>query len=185
MIEKEIKYKVTEEQFLSLQQDFSNECEEFYTEINYIFSSPALEEGTVLRVRELTTHDFFGGFDSPVTTYLITYKGKATVDSDGFKSREESELTVKDNPIALFEKLGYTVTLVYEKRRREIILNPFTDEDSQLVQFDELPFGFYIETENVKVEEFSKLEVEKLSYPELTIKHGEALLGVTWAKFSE
>jgi adenylate cyclase class 2 len=77
---------------------------------------------------------------------IITYKGPKTKGQGGaYKSREEIELTVDsyDNAIALLSRLGYHITLSFQKKRETWTLN-----DAEIV-LDELPppLGTFAEIE--------------------------------------
>lgn len=87
------------------------------------------EEKRLLRLRE----------DDQVR---ITYKDNARYEG-GVVTRTEIELTCDDFSMArmLFESLGYQVTMIYEKYRREFRIGDV------IVTLDELPFGDFVEIE--------------------------------------
>ena len=87
----------------------------------------------------------------------------------------------------IIEKLGYRLSVVYEKHRKAWHLG-----DVEVV-LDELPFGYYMEIEGSmkdisKVEKLLKagdLEVEARGYPRLTLKYGKQNGEVTEARFAK
>jgi adenylate cyclase class 2 len=104
------------------------------------------------RVREINLR-----FDTPVgdltrsyrvlrlrqdTEARLTYKGPGQV-QDGVRARQELEFTVSnfDTARALFEALGYQVSVMYEKYRATYTL------DNVLVTLDEMPYGDFAEIE--------------------------------------
>lgn len=76
------------------------------------------------------------------TANRVTYKGPGEV-KDGVSVRTEIEFVVEDfdNAQALFEALGYQVSMIYEKYRTAYELN------GVLVTLDEMPFGDFTEIE--------------------------------------
>jgi len=89
-----------------------------------------------LRIR--VNHDPQSGSD----TYVVTYKGPRA--AGPVKSREELEICVDhlNCAVALFERLGYTQTLKFEKRRETWRLDRCT------VVLDQLPqLGCFVEVE--------------------------------------
>jgi adenylate cyclase class 2 len=72
----------------------------------------------------------------------VTYKGPDT-DLKGVRSRQEIEFSVDDfeSARALFEALGYHVSVAYEKHRATYSL------DHVLVMLDQLPYGDFAEIE--------------------------------------
>ncbi len=73
----------------------------------------------------------------------VTYKGKPVPGKH--KSREELELSVADAPTmaAIFERLGYSPVLRYEKYRTEYRL----ERGLGMAMLDETPVGTYLELE--------------------------------------
>jgi adenylate cyclase, class 2 len=101
-------------------------------ELNLRFDTPAGEldrSRRVLRLRKDTAN-------------RVTYKGPGSL-LDGVRSRQEIEFTVGDfeSARALFEALGYRVSMVYEKYRSVYSL------DNVLVSLDQLPYGDFTEIE--------------------------------------
>ena len=76
------------------------------------------------------------------TEARLTYKGPSE-NSDGVRIREEIEFTVSDfqKARALFESLGYQISLIYEKFRTMYDL-----KDVHVV-LDEMPYGKFVEIE--------------------------------------
>jgi adenylate cyclase class 2 len=74
----------------------------------------------------------------------LTYKGAGKV-IDGVSARTEIEFSVDrfDQAQALFEALGYQVSMIYEKFRTAYDLN------GTLVTLDEMPFGNFAEIEGI------------------------------------
>jgi len=73
---------------------------------------------------------------------ILTYKGVST-DDHGARSRVEIQTQVEDFEATrrLFEALGYSVVMTYEKYRREYAWN-----DTR-ISLDEMPYGLFIEIE--------------------------------------
>jgi adenylate cyclase class 2 len=76
------------------------------------------------------------------TAARVTYKGPGQV-IGGVKVRQELEFTVSDfdTAKALFEALGYRVSVMYEKYRRVYVF------EAVLVTLDEMPYGNFVEVE--------------------------------------
>jgi adenylate cyclase class 2 len=118
----------------------------------------------------------------------LTYKEKLSTNSD-FKHQIEFETTVSDADAAenIIEKLGYKLSVVYEKHRRS-----WRYKNVEVV-LDELPFGFYMEIEGSKKDILivekqlgaDKLEVEARGYPRLTLRYGKDRNGVVESRFSK
>jgi adenylate cyclase class 2 len=134
-------------------------------EENIIFTGGVLnEKQAVLRLRKIDSRT------------ILTYKERIPTESD-IKHQIEYETEVKDlEPVfKIFEALGFTRSLVYEKQRRtwrfgevEIVL-------------DKLPFGLYMEIEGPvdairkaeKLLDIAHLEPVHETYPQLTAKFGK------------
>jgi adenylate cyclase class 2 len=108
-------------------------------ETNTFFDTPTrslLKEDRGLRLR--TNKNLASG----QSTHIITYKGPRA--PGAVKKREEIEVSV-GNPseaMSLFEALGYSVTLSFEKRRETWQLDDCT------IELDDLPrLGTYLEIE--------------------------------------
>jgi adenylate cyclase class 2 len=102
-------------------------------EINLRFDTPSGDlrrSSQVLRLRRDTAD-------------RVTYKGP-DVELDGVRARREIEYTVDDfeSARALFEALGYQVSVIYEKYRATYSL------DEVLVTLDQLPYGDFAEIES-------------------------------------
>ncbi|HEV7645843.1 MAG TPA: class IV adenylate cyclase [Pyrinomonadaceae bacterium] len=119
---------------------------------------------------------------------LLTYKERLPTQS-GIKHQIEHETMVEDFAAALqiFESLGFTRSLVYEKKRRT-----WRFDDVEVV-LDELPFGLYMEIEGT-VEAIEKTEkllgIETLeavheTYPQLTARSGKRNGEVIEARFDK
>jgi adenylate cyclase class 2 len=144
-------------------------------EENLIFTGGALnDKQTVLRLRRIGEKT------------LLTYKERLPSRS-GIKHQIEHETEVDDFDAALqiFESLGFTRSLVYEKKRRT-----WRFDDVEVV-LDELPFGLYMEIEGT-VEAIEKAEkllgIEALeavheTYPQLTAKFGKRNGEIMEARF--
>ncbi|MBA2335334.1 MAG: class IV adenylate cyclase [Blastocatellia bacterium] len=144
-------------------------------EENYLHRGGLLDErSAVLRLRKI------GG----VT--LLTYKEKFRNDDD-IKHKIEFETVVADVDAmeSIIEKLGYRLSVIYEKHRKTW---HFRDVE---VVLDELPFGLYMEIEGTiehiakaeKVLEIRDLEPEARGYPRLTLKFGKMIGDVAEARF--
>ena len=119
----------------------------------------------------------------------LTYKEKVPTEND-FKHQIEFETDVSnvDATESIIEKLGYKLSVVYEKHRKAWQFNNVE------VVLDELPFGYYMEIEG-DVEDI--LTVEKLlgadlftpetrGYPRLSLKYGKANeAGVIESRFAK
>jgi len=118
----------------------------------------------VLRLRRVGKHGF------------LTFKQRAPTNSD-IKYRQEDETQVADADAmdAILKDLGYTPSLVYEKRRITWELG-----NGEIV-VDDLPFGLFMEIEGPEAEineieqklDIQDLKVEHATYPTLTRIHGK------------
>ena len=145
-------------------------------EENYLHKGGVLDEKpSVLRLRKT---------DGKAT---LTYKDKTTYDGD-FKHQTEFETIVSDVDAMenIIQKLGYTLSIVYEKHRKAWHFGPVE------VVLDELPFGYFMEiegdmadiTEAEELLEVGDLEVEPRGYPSMTTKFGKLTKrGVYEARF--
>jgi len=134
-------------------------------EENIIYTGGALnEKQAVLRLRRIAQKT------------ILTYKERLPTASD-IKHQIEYETEVADLAAVLkiFEALGFTRSLVYEKQRRTWHMGEVE------VVLDKLPFGLYMEIEG-DIEAIKKaeklLEIEALepvheTYPQLTAKFGK------------
>jgi adenylate cyclase class 2 len=167
-IEIEKKYRLTREERERLmvrlrESGAAHEGEEF--EENTLYAGGNLDVSRqVLRLRRV------GGRG------ILTYKERFVSES-AIKQHREDETGVEDveSLIAILDALGYTPTLVYEKRRAT-----WQWKGGEIV-LDELPFGLFVEIEgeeNVinEVEQLlglNETEAEMSTYPELARQHGE------------
>ena len=108
---------------------------------------------------------------------LFTYKERVENQPESdFKHKIEFETVVSDVDATerIIEKLGYKLSVVYEKHRKSWHLSNVE------VVLDELPFGYYMEIEGSiddilaaeKLLEIEDLEPEARGYPRLTAKFG-------------
>lgn len=179
-IEIEKKYKIDKKLLVELTAKLGELGAEFAYETfeeNFLHRGGLLDgRAAVLRLRKTESR----------TT--LTYKEKVTTEGE-FKHQIEFETDVTDVDAteSIIEKLGYKLSVIYEKHRKawhfrkvEIVL-------------DELPFGYYMEIEGEKDD---ILEVEKLlgadvfepetrGYPRLSAKHGKLIDGITQSRFAK
>lgn len=164
----EKKYRLNGEQRAELlrrleETDAVLEGEEF--EENTIYSGRDLDPRlSVLRLRRV------GG------RAILTYKERFPSVS-AIKHQREDETRVEDaNALeAILDALGYSPTLVYEKRR---MTWRFSGAEAVI---DELPFGLFLEIEGeeeaiIEIETrlgLCEAEAEMATYPELTERYGE------------
>lgn len=177
-IEIEKKYRLSREQTVELTDRLDAAGGEFLyerLEENLLYRGGILDErNAVLRVRKAETSAF------------LTYKERAGVDG-GAKERIEFESEISDPAAVLeiVERLGFRLSLVYEKRREA-----WRFANCEVV-LDELPFGYFMEIEGSTVDILAAekllgiedLAVESGTYPSLTVKHGEDKNGVIEARF--
>ncbi|MFZ1702276.1 MAG: class IV adenylate cyclase [Pyrinomonadaceae bacterium] len=179
-IEIEKKYKLDKKMIVqftrklrSLDATFSYET----FEENYLHRGGLLDgRAAVLRLRKTETR----------TT--LTYKEKVPTEND-FKHQIEFETEVSDVDATehIIEKLGYKLSVIYEKHRKSWHLGNVE------VVLDELPFGYFMEIEGsiediLEAEKLlgaDKLEPEARGYPRLTLKHGKSVDGVMEARFAK
>lgn len=178
MIEVEKKFRLTKRQrdaVLKRLPVIGAELEGEDFEENTLFNGVALEVGTcVLRLRRV---------DGKAT---LTYK-KALPGISSIKQRREEETQVEDPEAmeAILVALGFTPSLVYEKRRQTWRLG-----NAEIV-IDVLPFGLFMEIEgrvsDIRAAErklgLKGLKAESATYPQLTRKHGKVFDGLIEARF--
>ena len=177
-IEIEKKYLLTAEKYSGLISALKGTGAEFAGEDfeeNIIFTGGSLhDKQAVLRLRRIGKKT------------LLTYKERIPSRS-GIKHQIEHETEVGDFDAALqiFESLGFTRSLVYEKKRRT-----WRFDDAEVV-LDELPFGLYMEIEGA-VEAIEKAEkllgIEALetvheTYSQLTARFGRKNGEIIEARF--
>ena len=147
-------------------------------EENYLHRGGLLDErNSVLRLRK--------------TDQRTTFTYKERVQSEGdFKHQIEFETEVSDVEATegIIEKLGYKLSVIYEKHRKTWHLGNVE------VVLDELPFGYYMEIEGpiddiIETEKLlgaEDLEPEARGYPRLTTKFGKLKKdGVFEARFDK
>ncbi len=178
MIEVEKKYRLTIRQRDAvlrrlLQIGAKPRGEEF--EENTLYSGEALKGGSsVLRLRRAGK------------TATLTYKERFAT-SSSIKHQREDETGVSD-PVAMdaiLDVLGFTPSLVYEKRRQTWRLGK-----AEIV-VDELPFGLFMEIEGSEDEiraterklGLKGLRTEHATYPQLAEKHGTRYGNLIEARF--
>lgn len=166
-IEIEKKYRIDKKRLVELTARLAELGAAFSHEVfeeNYLHRGGVLDgQEAVLRLRKT---------DSKT---LLTYKEKIGIEND-FKQQIEFETEVSDVYAAesIIEKLGYKLSVVYEKHRKSWQLG-----DVEVV-LDELPFGYYMEIEGemddiLEAEKLlgaEDLEPEARGYPRLTLKYG-------------
>ena len=178
-IEIEKKYRIDKRKLVELTARLAElgatfSCDSF--EENYLHRGGRLDpNNSVLRLRKTDTRT------------MLTYKEKLDTDDD-FKHQIEFETIVSDADAAenIIQKLGYKLSVVYEKHRRS-----WRYKNVEVV-LDELPFGYYMEIEGsmkdiLIVEKqlgADKLEVEARGYPRLTLKYGKDRNGVMESRFT-
>jgi adenylate cyclase class 2 len=177
-IEIEKKYRLTKEQSDTLRRRLPKigaalQGKEF--EENTLYGGKGLAVGrSVLRLRRVGDGA------------ILTYKKRLTTSSSIKRQREDE--TQVDDPEALsaiLRALGFTPSLVYEKRRETWVLGK-----AEIV-IDELPFGLFMEIEGTQRDiravetklAVKNLKAENLSYPQLTLENGKKTRGVIEARF--
>ncbi len=166
-IEIEKKYKLSKKRLVELTAKLGELDAEFAYETfeeNYLHRGGLLDgRSAVLRLRKTAEKT------------LLTYKERVASESD-FKHQIEFETEVSDVEATehIIEKLGYRLSVVYEKHRKSWHLGNVE------VVLDELPFGYYMEIEGAiedildaeNLLEIGDLEPEARGYPRLTTKFG-------------
>lgn len=180
-IEIEKKYRLDKKRLVELTAKLGELGAEFAYETfeeNYLHRGGVLDElGAVLRIRKTKEKT------------VLTYKEKVASEND-FKHQIEFETIVSDVDAteSIIEKLGYTLSVIYEKHRKAWHLGKVE------VVLDELPFGYYMEIEGeinaiLKAEKqlgVRDLETESRGYPRLTLKFGtERKDGVFESRFAK
>jgi adenylate cyclase class 2 len=177
-IEVEKKYRLTREGRASLVERLRGsgatfEGDEF--EENTLYAGGQLDSGRqVLRLRRVGGHA------------VLTFKERGAATSSVKRYRED-ETAVEDaaGMADILAALGYTPSLVYEKRRATWQLS-----GAEIV-VDELPFGLFLEIEGeehiiAEIEELlglTEAEAEMSTYPELARRHGEKRGDLIEARF--
>lgn len=146
-------------------------------EENYLHRGGLLDvSNSVLRLRKTETRT------------ILTYKEKVET-ADDFKHQIEFETEVSDVNAteSIIEKLGYKLSVIYEKHRKAWHIGNVE------VVLDELPFGYYMEIEGPmedilateKLLGAENLEAETRGYPRLTLKYGKLVGEVTESRFAK
>ena len=177
-IEIEKKYRTDKKRLVELTAKLGELGAEFAYETfeeNYLHRGGLLDVvGAVLRLRKTDKRT------------ILTYKEKVASATD-FKHQIEFETEVSDVNAAenIIEKLGYKLSVVYEKHRKAWRLGGVE------VVLDELPFGYFMEIEGEiddilaaeKLLDIEDLEPEIRGYPRLTLKYGRSINGVMESRF--
>lgn len=146
-------------------------------EENYLHRGGSLDErNSVLRLRKTNGRTTF------------TYKERLP-DRRNFKHQIEFETEVSDADATenIIGKMGYRLSVVYEKHRRSWHLGNVE------IVLDELPFGYYMEIEGPiedileaeKLLGIEDLKTESRGYPRLTLKYGREVDGVFESRFDK
>jgi adenylate cyclase class 2 len=179
MIEVEKKFRLTKRQrdaVLKRLPEIGARLEREDFEENTLYDGEALHDGgaCVLRLRRV------GGRST------LTFKRRLP-GASAIKQQREEETVVGDPDAmaAILEALGFTASLVYEKRRQTWRLG-----QTEIV-IDVLPFGLFMEIEG-RANEIKSVErklamkglrAENATYPQLTAKHGKRYEGLIEARF--
>ncbi len=177
-LEIEKKYRLTKRQRASVLQRLTEIGASLLGaefEVNTLYSGAELEVGkSILRLRRVG--------DKATLTYKERFPGGA------IKYQREDETVVND-PNAMKKilgALGFKPSLLYEKRRETWTLGKIE------IVIDELPFGLFMEIEGsekgIRSTErkigLKDLKVEPLTYPQLTLKHGQRKGKVIESRFT-
>jgi adenylate cyclase class 2 len=147
--------------------------EEF--EENTIYAGGELSNGScILRLRRV------GG--RATLTYKKRLPGAAAIKQ---QREDETGVTDPDAMEAILDALGFTPSLVYEKRRQTWVLG------ATEIVVDVLPFGLFMEIEGranaIRAVErklaVKGLRAEHATYPQLTAKHGKRYDGLIESRF--
>jgi adenylate cyclase class 2 len=134
-------------------------------EVNIIYSNPTLQlENAILRLRR--TGD---------RSILAFKKRLSSVSPIKRQLEEETEVADADSTERILLRLGFTPSLVYEKRRQT-----WKHGDTEIA-IDELPFGWFMEIEGEESDiervevalAIDELQSEEATYPQLTRTHGK------------
>jgi len=178
MIEVEKKFRLTKRQrdtLLKRLPEIGAELEGEDFEENTLYDGEALRDGgCVLRLRRV------GG--RATLTFKRRLPGKSAI-----KQQREDETVVEDPEAmaAILDALGFTPSLVYEKRRQTWRIG-----QTEIV-IDELPFGLFMEIEGSQKEirsverklAMKDLRAEHATYPQLSAKHGKRYDGLIEVRF--
>jgi adenylate cyclase, class 2 len=179
-IEIEKKYRIDKKRLVELTARLG--------ELDATFLHETFEENYLHRGGQLEEKLAFLRLRKTDTINILTYKEKVVTNGD-FKHQIEFETNVSDVEATehIIEKLGYKLSVVYEKHRKAWQLGNVE------IVLDELPFGYYMEIEGsmkdiLKAEKMLKadeLEVEARGYPRLTLKYGTQNGDVMEARFAK
>ena len=179
-IETEKKYRLDKRRLVELTAKLSD--------IGATFAGETFEENYLHRGGRLEERDAFLRLRKTGEISILTYKEKIRGET-GYKHQIEHETNVSDvdEMEHIIERLGYRLSIVYEKHRKTWHFG------SVEVVLDELPFGYYMEIEGAiedieaaeKTLRVDDLEIEQRGYPRLTQKYGTELGEVTEARFSK
>lgn len=157
-------------------------------ELGAVFSYETFEENYLHRGGLLDGRNAVLRLRKTDARTILTYKEKVPTEND-FKHQIEFETDVSDVDAteSIIEKLGYKLSVIYEKHRKAWRLNNVE------VVLDELPFGYFMEIEGsmediTTVEKLlgaDHLEPESRGYPRLTLKFGQLINGVTESRFEK
>lgn len=157
-------------------------------DLNAVFTNDVFEENYLHRGGLLDERNAVLRLRKTGDKTLLTYKEKVGSATD-FKHKIEFETIVADVDAteSIIEKLGYKLSVVYEKHRKSWHLGNVE------VVLDEVPFGYYMEIEgsmeDILVAEkllgADKLEPETRGYPRLTLKYGKNINGVFESRFEK
>lgn len=178
-IEIEKKYKIDKKLLVELTARLGELGAEFAYETfeeNYLHRGGLLDgKSATLRVRKTASR------------ITLTYKEKITTEGEFKQQIEfETDVTNAEATESIIEKLGYKLSVIYEKHRKAWHFNNVE------VTLDELPFGYYMEIEGeiddiLSVEKLlgaDKFELEPRGYPRLSAKFGEPNQdGITESRF--
>ena len=178
MIEVEKKFRLTKRQrdtVLKRLPEIGAQLEGEDFEENTLYNGEALQDrACVLRLRRVGKR--------ATLTFKRRLPGTAAIKQ---QREEETAVADPDAMAAILEALGFTASVVYEKRRQTWRLG-----QTEIV-IDVLPFGLFMEIEG-RANEIKSVErrlgmkglrAEHATYPQLTAKHGKRYEGLVEARF--
>ena len=179
-IETEKKFRLDPKQFAKLPNRLKNIGAEYAGEV---FEENYLHRGGVLSNRDAVLRLRKAG----EKTTLTFKESIRSVRDVKHKTEHETEVSDVNEMEEIIRKLGYRLSVVYEKRRRTWHLGNVE------IVLDELPFGLYMEIEGTtrsigsaeKKLGIKKLIPEMRGYPRLTVKYGRMKKGVMEARFKK
>ncbi|HEV8367363.1 MAG TPA: class IV adenylate cyclase, partial [Pyrinomonadaceae bacterium] len=167
-IEIEKKYRLTESQpslMIARLTELCGNAAATEFEVNTIYSNEVLQgENAILRLRRIG--------DRAILTFKKRFPSSSPIKR---QLEEETEVSDPDSTERILVRLGFTPSLVYEKRRQT-----WKHCDTEIA-IDELPFGWFMEIEGeesaierVEAElAIDGLQAEEATYPQLTRTHGK------------